>query len=83
MTRWSPKTAAEFLVANGLLYDTGVRNTVLYASCTGVLASYSSATGSFSQFDCYVETNETAPYWISLNVSGEDTARFQFQYYAS
>lgn len=80
--RWTPKATAEFLVTNGLLYDTGVRNTVLYASCSGVQSSYSSVTDGFSEFDCYVETKETDPYWIELNVPGDATVRFKFRHYA-
>lgn len=80
---WTAQKAADFLIENGLRYDSGVYNTVVYDECTGVRASYDPATRAYSEFDCYIETRETAPYWIKLSVTGEMSARFRFQYYAT
>lgn len=70
---WTPQKAADHILNYGLSYDSGVEHNPRYVRCE--------ATDATDIFDCYVDVEGVAPYWIRLTAIDDASARFEFRYY--
>jgi hypothetical protein len=76
---WSAKTTANAIYQDNLHWNNGQVDTVTYVRCRGQGERYQ---GLFKRFRCYVESVEDHPYFIRVNITGENSYRFGFLRYA-